>query len=85
MRKESVNLRAAVPLVMASWTFRSMMTPAKSDLGYKVPIGTYNVFTLGKSVCACASDAHDNCIKYIMVRVVGNIMVVDTQPVSSST
>ena len=85
MRKESVSWRAAVPLVMASWTFRSMMTPAKSDLGYKVPIGTYNVFTLGKFVCTCASDARDNCIKYIMAKVVGNIMAVDTQQVSSFT
>ena len=44
------ELRAAVPLVMASCTFKSIMTPAKSDLGYRVPISTYKVLISGTLV-----------------------------------
>lgn len=80
-------MRAAVPLVMASCTFKSIMTPAKSDLGYRDPIGIYKVLTCGTIVYACAwfVVAHCERRKYITKGEVNFIMGMDTQQVSFTT
>ena len=58
--KVCVSWRVAVPLVDGILNIESVMTVAKSDLGYKVPIGTYKVLTLGTLAWTCAIDALGN-------------------------
>ena len=48
--------RVAVPLIGGILNIESMMMLAKSDLGYKVPIGTYKVFLFFRYACMNLCD-----------------------------